>query len=91
MKGGIAIGTGKGDIGVETFPDYAKLFGWALANAHARSGDPAVLAGYCGDGEQLDDALVRFARAYNTQNQSDYDTFLRAIRSGTLRCATQDF
>ncbi len=53
MKGGIAIGTGKGDIGVETFPDYAKLFGWALANAHARSGDPAVLAGYCGDGEQL--------------------------------------
>ena len=91
MKGGIAIGTGKDEVGVETFPDYAGLFGWALANAHARSGDPAVLAGYCGSGEQLDDALVRFASAYSTQNQSDYDTFIRAIRSGTLRCATKDF
>lgn len=91
MKGGIAIGTGKGEIGVDTFPDYAVLFGWALANAHARSGDPAVLAGYCGRGEQLDDALVTFAKAYAKQNEADYDTFLYAIRSGTLRCATEDF
>ncbi len=91
MKGGITIGTGKGDIGVEEFPDYASLFGWALANAHARSGDPAVLAGYCGTGEQLDDALVRFAQAYTEQNQADYDTFMTAIKTGTLRCATNNF
>ena len=91
MKGGIAIGTSKGEIGVDTFPDYAVLFGWALANAHARSGDPAVLAGYCGRAEQLDDALVSFAKAYAKQNEADYDTFLYAIRSGTLRCASKDF
>ncbi|MFM8798754.1 MAG: DUF2252 family protein, partial [Fluviibacter sp.] len=91
MKGGITIGNGKGEIGVEEFPDYARLFGWALANAHARSGDPAVLAGYCGTGEQLDDALVRFANAYTEQNQADYDTFITAIKAGTLRCAKDNF
>lgn len=91
MKGGITIGNGKGEIGVKEFADYAKLFGWALANAHARSGDPAVIAGYCGTGEQIDDALVSFARSYTEQNQSDYDTFITAIKTGTLRCATKDF
>lgn len=91
MKGGIAVGTGKDDIGEAEFPDYAGLFGWALANAHARSGDPTVLAGYCGSGEQLDDALVCFAKAYAAQNLSDYDTFMKATRTGTLPCATKDF
>lgn len=91
MKGGIAIGTGKAEIGTNEFPDYARLFGWALANAHARSGDPALLAGYCGKTEQLDDALVRFANSYSTQNQSDYDTFIKAIKTGRLPCATNNF
>lgn len=91
MKGGISIGTGKGDIGVAEFPDYASLFGWALANAHARSGDPAVLAGYCGKGEQLDDALVCFAKAYSAQNTADYETFMTAIRTGTLKCADSGY
>lgn len=89
MKGGIAFG--EGGIGPDEFPDYARLFGWALANAHARSGDPAILAGYCGQGEQLDDAMARFAECYSTQNQADYDTFLKAIRAGKLACAAENF
>ncbi len=89
MKGGISIG--EGGIGVSEFPDYAKLFGWALANAHARSGDPAMLAGYCGSGEQLDDALVKFSIAYTEQNRIDYETFMRAIKSGKISCATENF
>jgi uncharacterized protein (DUF2252 family) len=91
MKGGISIGTGKGEIGVAEFPDYASLFGWALANAHARSGDPAIIAGYCGKGEQLDDAMVAFAKAYAEQNNADYDTFITAIKSGTLKCAQSGY
>lgn len=87
MKGGISFG--EGGIGVAEFPDSAKLFGWALANAHARSGDPAVLAGYCGQGEQLDDALVAFSKIYFRQNLADYETFLKAIKAGRLPCATQ--
>lgn len=87
MKGGISFG--EGGIGAAEFADYAGLFGWALANAHARSGDPAVLAGYCGQGEQLDDALVAFSKAYSLQNLADYETFLKAIKAGKLPCATE--
>ena len=89
MKGGISFG--KGGIGANEFADYAKLCGWALANAHARSGDPAELVGYCGKGEQLDDALVAFAKSYRQQNLTDYETFLTAIKSGKLPCATENF
>jgi uncharacterized protein (DUF2252 family) len=89
MKGGISVG-GDG-INAKVFPDFAKLFGWALANAHARSGDPAVLAGYCGKSEALDDALVKFSIAYSKQNEADYDTFLKAIKSGKISCATDKF
>jgi len=89
MKGGISVG--QGGIDVKEFPDFAKLFGWALANAHARSGDPAILAGYCGKGEALDDALVKFSIAYSEQNSADYDSFLRAIKSGKMSCATENF
>lgn len=86
MKGGIAFG--EGGIGAAEFPYYARLFGWALANAHARSGDPALLSGYCGQGEQLDDALVAFSTTYARQNLADYDTFLKAIKTGKLPCNT---
>jgi uncharacterized protein (DUF2252 family) len=87
MKGGISVG-GSG-INAKVFPDFAKLFGWALANAHARSGDAATLAGYCGNSEALDDALVNFATMYVKQNEYDYDVFLQAIKSGKLSCATK--
>jgi uncharacterized protein (DUF2252 family) len=89
MKGGISVG-GDG-INAKVFPDFAKLFGWALANAHARSGDAAVLAGYCGNSEALDDALVKFSIAYSKQNEVDYATFLKAIKSGSVSCATDNF
>lgn len=89
MKGGISVG-GSG-INAKVFPDFAKLFGWALANAHARSGDAATLAGYCGKSEALDDALVKFAIAYSKQNEADYDTFLKAIKSNKISCATENF
>jgi Uncharacterized protein conserved in bacteria (DUF2252) len=32
---------------------YAALCGWALALAHAKSGDAALIAGYCGRGDAL--------------------------------------
>ena len=89
MKGGIAIG--EGGIGVDEFPDYARLFGWSLANAHARSGDPAILAGYCGKGDQLGEALVQFSVAYSQQNLVDYDQFCKAIKQGKLVCAKEGF
>ena len=88
MKGGISVDSD--GINSKVFPDFAKLFGWALANAHARSGDPATLSGYCGKSKALDDALVDFSIAYSNQNEIDYDTFLKAIQSGKITCASEN-
>ncbi len=66
---------------------YAACCGWALARAHARSGDPAAIAGYIGNGDALDRALADFAQAYADQNQRDYDTFAQAVKSGRITAA----
>jgi uncharacterized protein (DUF2252 family) len=57
---------------------YAALCGRTLARAHARSADPAVLAGYMGKGGALDDALASFAMAYADRTQSDYEALRKA-------------
>ncbi|MCC6775202.1 MAG: DUF2252 domain-containing protein [Hyphomicrobiales bacterium] len=57
---------------------YARLCGRSLARAHARSGDPAVLAGYMGKKQRFDDALASFAMLYAERTQSDYDRVLQA-------------
>ena len=87
MKGGIGVGTG--GVTLETFSDYARLFGWALALGHARSGDAAVISGYCGRSAELNDALYAFARSYAKQNMKDYGQFCKAIKSGRLKVANR--
>ncbi len=59
--------------------------GQALALAHARSGDSAIISGYLGRSDTFDKALERFAVAYADQNEKDYDVFKRAIKSGKLK------
>ncbi len=49
--------------------NYAHLCGRTLARAHARSADPAVLAGYMGKSGAMDDALASFAMAYADRTQ----------------------
>jgi len=76
-------------ISVEEFSpkdmlEYAKKCGWALARAHARSGDPAVLAGYLGKGPAVPVAVAEFAERYALQNERDYQRFLDAIESGAV-------
>jgi uncharacterized protein (DUF2252 family) len=58
--------------------DYAQLCGRTLARAHARSGDPAAMAGYMGKSEALDDALASFALAYADQTNADYAALVKA-------------
>jgi uncharacterized protein (DUF2252 family) len=57
--------------------DYAQLCGRTLARAHARSGDPAAMAGYMGKSEALDDALASFALAYADQTNTDYAALVK--------------
>jgi len=64
---------------------YARLCGRTLARAHARSADPAVLAGYMGKSDVMDDALASFALAYAQRTQRDYDRLLAAKHPATKR------
>src|SRR5208337_2505287 len=57
---------------------YANLCGRTLARAHARSGDPALLAGYMGKTEAFDDALGSFAMAYAEQTRHDHASLAAA-------------
>jgi hypothetical protein len=68
---------------------YAGLCAWALARAHARSGDPAMIAGYMGASGAFDDAIGEFAVEYADQNERDYRGFVTAIKEGRIE-ATAD-
>jgi uncharacterized protein (DUF2252 family) len=57
---------------------YASLCGRTLARAHARSADPAVLAGYMGKRGVFDDALASFAMAYAARTQGDFGQLVSA-------------
>ena len=46
---------------------YAGLCGWALARAHARSGDRVQIAAYLGKSERFDVAIADFARPTPTR------------------------
>ena len=63
---------------------YAEVCGWALARAHARAGQPALIAGYLGKGDQFDEAVADFAQAYAEQNERDYKAMLKAAREGRI-------
>lgn len=64
--------------------DYAKACGWALARAHARTGDPSVLSGYMGKSNEFASAISRFSVSYANQNELDYNKMLEAIKEGRL-------
>ena len=67
---------------------WGELCGWALARGHARSGDPAAIAGYLGDDEEVDEALGAFAEAYADQTDRDHAAFAAAVKSGRLPAET---
>ncbi|MFI3198607.1 MAG: DUF2252 domain-containing protein [Methylococcaceae bacterium] len=63
---------------------YAELCGWALAQAHARSGDAAKIAGYLGKKEDFDIAITDFSERYADQNELDYKALVQAVQQGRL-------
>ena len=87
MKGGVKLEPGK--FRPASLPDYCGLCGWALALAHAKSSDAAMLAGYVGNSESLDDALIKFAHAYAEQTDRDYDKLAAAAKQGRIQVASE--
>ncbi len=79
----------KGSIDVTSVDDvelsaYAQICAKTLATAHARSGDPAAMAGYMGASPSFDGAIAEFARRYADQIESDYALFKAALKDGRL-------
>jgi uncharacterized protein (DUF2252 family) len=78
MKGGFSFDEGQRDW-AEKLPRQAALCGWALALAHAKSGDAAMIAGYCGSSDAFPDAIQQFALAYMDQTFADHDQLVAAL------------
>jgi uncharacterized protein (DUF2252 family) len=63
----------------------ATLCGLALARAHDKAGDAAMIAGYLGSIDHFDEGIGDYAVAYADQVERDYATFIKAIRKGQLK------
>ncbi len=64
--------------------EYAEFCGWALARAHARSGEPAQISGYLGKGDAFDKAIATFASPYADQSERDHAFLKKAARTGKV-------
>ena len=67
---------------------YARLCGWTLARAHARSGDRIALAAYLGGSDKFDQAIADFAETYADQNELDYAALQAAVKDGKAEATT---
>jgi uncharacterized protein (DUF2252 family) len=68
---------------------YARLCGWTLARAHARSGDRIALAAYLGGSARFDQAIATFAETYADQNERDYAALQAAVKDGRAEATTE--
>jgi uncharacterized protein (DUF2252 family) len=74
----------------EPFDFWAFTCGALLARAHARYGDAARIAGYCGEDDTLDRALADFAEAYGDQTERDHGELVKAIKAGAVKAAVEE-
>jgi uncharacterized protein (DUF2252 family) len=68
-------------IGLER---YAEVCGRALALAHARSGDAALISGYVGDDATFDDVVATFADGYADITEADHGMHAAAAAQGRI-------
>jgi uncharacterized protein (DUF2252 family) len=69
---------------------YGRMCAHALARAHARSGDAAMMSGYMGSGRTFDNAIGEFAVEYADQNRNDFRDFTKAIRDGRVKALVEE-
>ena len=72
------------EMGPHRMEVYARLCGWTLARAHARSGDRIAISAYLGNSTKFDNALADFAETYADQNERDHAAFTAAIAAGRV-------
>ena len=79
------------ELGAKTLAGYGRLCGSVLAQAHARTGDSAAIAGYLGKHDTFDQAIATFAKRYARVNGRDFAEARRVIDSGKIAAATADY
>jgi uncharacterized protein (DUF2252 family) len=67
---------------------YAKMCGWTLARAHARSGDRVAIAAYLGKSHAFGEAISAFSRVYADLSERDHGALVRAVRAGRIVAET---
>jgi hypothetical protein len=85
MKGGVEFDPDK--VNIKYMPNYANICAWALALAHAKSGDAAMIAGYVGNGDELGEGMANFAFAYASQTEADHAELVKAAKSKRIQVA----
>jgi uncharacterized protein (DUF2252 family) len=78
---------GQGDLlkmDLSNLTYYGALCAWALARAHARTGDPVPISGYLGSAGNFDRALAAFSAAYALTNERDHARLVAAIADGRV-------
>jgi uncharacterized protein (DUF2252 family) len=70
------------ELNADELTTYARICGWTLARAHARTADRTAIAAYLGRSTAFADALAAFAESYADQNERDYAAFARALTTG---------
>jgi uncharacterized protein (DUF2252 family) len=63
---------------------YARMCGWTLARAHARSGDRIAIAAYLGGSDAFDNAIAEFSESYADQSERDHAALVAAVDSGRI-------
>jgi uncharacterized protein (DUF2252 family) len=81
MKGSADIET----MSPKTLDVYARICGWSLARAHARSGPAAAIAAYLGSSDRFDRSMAEFAHRYAERNRADYEAHQAAVADGRLQ------
>ena len=66
---------------------YGGICAWALARAHARSGDSVAISAYLGTSDTFDGAIADFAETYADQNEADYRIYAAAVMRAAKRAA----
>jgi hypothetical protein len=72
------------DLAPNSMRSYGEMCGWALARAHACSGDRIAIAAYLGGSDVFDQAITQFAAAYADQNDRDHQSLVDAVASGRI-------
>ncbi len=80
MKGTIPLDS----MDTAALTDYAGIVGHLLAKGHARTSGASMIAGYFGKGDNIEQAMCRFAAAYANQTEIDHAAFVAAVRAGRL-------